>query len=338
MERITLDRFRPEGFLGSGSDYEVHAATDAETGQLVVVKRPKPDYISRELHSGVDMLSEALIDIHASVANSVPGVCRMLGYTDVGSHGSYFDDEMAAEYRALVFERARGIPLVADIGDKFKGVPIGLGQNLFALHPALAEMPDSASPVQTQLLHVEGSFAAAGHLLLDMRPQNIYYDPAVGRISVIDVGAVPTYGPASQGQASSGGQEQDLHNFFAEVFRFYLSPFPPPLDPAGYGEPYGMRAAPDFGQQVDGMIDAFFKAEDGDLGHAATETLQKVRSRSYTSVEGFGRDLQFCLEAASNRDNLHGEGNPALDAWRNARELLKTPYWNRFLLEKRPGA
>ena len=334
MEKLSLDRFRLEGLLGSGSDYEVHAASNVETGMPVAIKRPRPDYIVRGLHSGIDLLSEALIEIHAFVANSVPGVCSMLGYTDLGSHGSFFGDEMDAQYRALVFERARGIPLVADIGDKFKGVPIGLGQNLFALHPAATEMPDGVASVQDQLLDVEKSFASAGHLLLDMRPQNIYYDPAVGRISVIDVGTVPTHGPASQGQASSGGQEQDLHNFFAEVFRFYLSPLPPPLDQAGYGEPYGMRAAPDFGQQVDGMIEVFLKAEDRNQGQAAVQTLQKVRSRSYTSVEGFGRDLQLCQEAASNRDNLHGEGNPALDAWRNARKLLEAPYWKRFLLEE----
>ena len=61
MERITLDRFRLEGLLGSGSDYEVHAATDVETGQQVVVKRPRPDYIARGLHTGIDLLSEVLI-------------------------------------------------------------------------------------------------------------------------------------------------------------------------------------------------------------------------------------------------------------------------------------
>ncbi len=337
MEKISLDRFRLEGLLGSGSDYEVHAACDTQTGRPVVVKRPKPDYIARGLHTGVDLLSEALIDIHSSGANSVPGVCRMLGYTDVGSHGSYFGDETGAEYRVLVFERAKGIPLVADIGDKFKGVPIGLGQNLFALHPAHGEMPDGAGSVQAQLLSIEHSFAAAGHLLLDMRPQNIYYDPAGGKISVIDVGTVPTLGTASQGQASSGRQAQDIHNFFAEVFRFYVSPLPPPDDPAGHGEPYGMRAPPDFGQHVDGMIDTFLNAEDRDLGQAAVETLQKVRWRNYSSVEEFRTDLQYCLEAASSRDNLNDQGSAALDAWRNARKLLEAPYWKRFLFGEPAG-
>lgn len=338
MEKISLDRFRLEGLLGSGSDYEVHAAFDTETGASVVVKRPKPDYVARGLHSGIDLLSQALIDIHASVANSVPAVCRMLGYTDVGDHGSYFDDEMESEYRALVFERARGIPLVADIGDKFKGVPIGLGQNLFALHPAHGEMPDGPGSVQTQILDVEESFVAAGHLLLDMRPQNIYYDPADGKVSVIDVGTVPTHGPGSQGQASSGGQAQDIHNFFAEVFRFYVCPGRPPNDPAGYGEPYGMRAPSDFGQHVDGMIDSFLKEEDRDLGQAAVETLQKVRWRRYASVEEFRTDLQHCLEAVSSRDNLHDQGSPGLEVWRRARKLLEAPYWKRFLFEQGQGA
>ncbi len=333
MERLSLDRFRLEGFLGSGSDYEVHAASDMDTGQQVVVKRPRPDYIVRGMHSSIDLLSDALIEIHTSVANAAPRVCRMLGYTDVSSHGSYFGDETDAEYRALVFERARGIPLVGDIGDKFKGVPIGLGQNLFALHPALHEMEGSEGAVQMQLLDVQEAFRASGHLLLDMRPQNIYYDPADGSISVIDVGTVPTYGPASQGQVSSQGQAQDIHNFFAEIFRFYLRPSLPPSDVEGYGGPYGMRASPDFGQQVDGMIDSFLRAEDRGLSEAAVETLQKVRWRLYPSLGEFRKDLQLCLDASVRRDNLHDEGNPALDVWRRARKLLDAPYWERFLFD-----
>ena len=62
-----------------------------------------------------------------------------------------------------------------------------------------------------------------------------------------------------------------------------------------------MRAPPDFGQHVDGMIDSFLKAEARDLGQAALETLQKVRWRSYSSVGEFRPDLERCLKASSSR-------------------------------------
>ena len=88
--------------------------------------------------------------------------------------------------------------------------------------------------------------------------------------------------------------------------------------------------------EIDGMIDSFLKAEDRDLGQAAVETLQKVRSRSYSSLEEFGTDLLHCQEAASNRDNLK-EGSPALDAWRSAGKRLESPYWKRFLFGEPTG-
>ena len=337
MESLSLDRFELGSFLGSGSDYEAHAATDLETGKMAVVKRPNVDYILRGLHKDIDLLSRSLIEIHDSVANSVRNVSKMMGYTDVRCHGSYFGDTPRAEYRVLVFERAKGIPLVADIRDRFKGVPIGLGQNLFVLHPADFRTVDENCPVPQQLLDVESSFQAGGHLLLDLRPQNIYFDPADGNITVIDVGTVPTLGATSQGQISSRGQHQDIHDFFAEVFRHYLCPDLPPADAKGYGDAYGMRADPDFAQQVDGMIGDFAKANYQDLAEAAVGSLQKVRWRSYGSIEKFRCDLQLCLDAARRRDNLQDENNPALGVWRQARKQLDAPYWDRFLFDRDSG-
>lgn len=55
-------------------------------------------------------------------------------------------------------------------------------------------------------------------------------------------------------------------------------------------------------------------------------------------MEEFKPDLQHCLEAASNRDNLDDEANPALEVWKSARKLLEAPYWNRFLFEEITGA
>ena len=79
MESLSLDRFELGSFLGSGSDYEAHAATDLETGKMAVVKRPNVDYILRGLHKDIDLLSRSLIEIHDSVANSVRNVSKMIG-------------------------------------------------------------------------------------------------------------------------------------------------------------------------------------------------------------------------------------------------------------------
>ena len=183
MEKVSLDRFRLEGLLGSGSDYEVYAACDTETGHPVVVKRPKPDYIDRGLHTGIDLLSEALIDIHASVANSTPGVCRMLGYTDVGGHGRWFEDETQSEYRALVFERARGHTLGSGYRGQIQGGAHRAGTEPVRTAPRPREdgggsgLGAGPAPGCRGVLRLRGAsspgYAPAEHLLRPCRRQDL---------------------------------------------------------------------------------------------------------------------------------------------------------------------
>ena len=110
MHTVQLDYFKLKGFLGSGSDYEVYAATDTQTGKHVVIKRPNQDYIARKLHHGVDRLSEQLIEVHQAIGDSLPYVAHLLGYTEVSNHNDYFGDSLNEDYRVLVEERARGLP------------------------------------------------------------------------------------------------------------------------------------------------------------------------------------------------------------------------------------
>ena len=89
----------------------------------MVVKRPNPDYIARKLHHGVDQVSEQLIEVHNAIGDSLACVAHLVGYTDVARHDDYFGDSLNESYRVLVADRARGLPLVSDIRDKFKGGP-----------------------------------------------------------------------------------------------------------------------------------------------------------------------------------------------------------------------
>ena len=87
--------------------------------------------------------------------------------------------------------------------------------------------------IQQQIMEVEQAFHDNGHLLLDLRPQNIYFDPRRCEITVIDIGTVPTQGHAAQGRAGTRGQPRDLHNFFAEMFQFLRRSRRPPFRSRG---------------------------------------------------------------------------------------------------------
>ena len=333
MGIVQLDRFNLEEHLGSGSDYEAHAATDSQTGNRVVIKRPNPDYIARKLHHGIDRLSEQLIEVHGSVGDSLPYVAHLVGYTEVAQHDGYFGDSLNESYRVLVEERAKGVPLAGDIRDKFKGIPIGLGQNLFTLHTLVPHAGKGLFTIHQQLMDLEEAFYSTGHLLLDMRPQNVYFDPGEGKITVIDIGTMPTRGPAAQGRASMGDRPGDIHDFFVEMFKFYASPDSPPSDVRGYGEAAGMRSVPDFDQQLDMMMHSYLGVQDTEIKEVALDTLQKVRTRDYTSFEDFRRDFNHYLAVLDERNKKLPYLDDLVGVWGEAMQMMSADYWRKFLFD-----
>jgi hypothetical protein len=333
MHKVQLDRFRLDGFLGSGSDYEAHAATDLQTGEAVVLKRPNPDYITRQFHGGIDLLSQRLVEVHSSIGTSISRISRLVGYAEGGSHDGYFGDSLKQQYWVLVYQRARGIPLAADIRDKFRGVPTGLPQGLFAIHPLAHHAARAPFDILRQLMEVEEALLDAGYLLLDTRPQNVYYDPLAGDISIIDIGAMPAKGTASQGAVSIGDGDKDFHDFFAEVFRFYAVPDIPPADIAGYREPVGMRNVPQFELQVKGMLGAFSTAPDARVRDAAVGVLERVLERSYPSVDAFRSDLEAYLTAVEERNRGLHDLPERTGVWREGLAMLSQDYWRKFLFD-----
>ena len=78
MEKVELSRFQTQGILGTGADYEVRAALDQETGKQVVLKRPMPQMISRQLHSSTEARTERMLQFFQEVGESlVPTMARI---------------------------------------------------------------------------------------------------------------------------------------------------------------------------------------------------------------------------------------------------------------------
>ena len=140
----------------------------------------------------------------------------MVGYTARVSHDRYFADALPQEYHVLVEERARGLPLVADIKDKFRGVPIGLAQHLFALHPLVQGAFEGRSSIFEQILEVEEAFTRVDYLIMDLRPQNVFFDPKRGEITVIDIGTCVDLKTAAGPRPAP-----EIHDCLAELCKFY---------------------------------------------------------------------------------------------------------------------
>jgi hypothetical protein len=327
MEQVNLSRYEDAGRLASGADYEVRAAVDRETGEEVVLKRPVPQMISRQLHGNTEARTERTLRVHQELGSALPGMVPILGYTEPAIHDSYFGDSLGQAYRVTVEERAVGIPLfVGDPRARITGVPVGLGQNLFALFPPPPASGQPAFPIHQQLLDLAEGFLKAGYVLLDMGPQNIFYRPATAQITVIDIG---TLAATDEEPSPRGIPPKDLHDFCLETLKYYTTPQHPPTEAAGYRDPHSMRPIVRFEEELNAMTQSF--DQPGDPVHAAAlHVIEMVRNRSYSGIDGFRKDLASYLDEVGGRDKELFDQTPVRGAWAEALGWLRGDYWQRF--------
>lgn len=328
MEQVDLSRYEATGILGLGADYEVRAAVERDTGRQVVLKRPAPETVRRRQHTGIEARTDRILQAYQEIGHTIPTVVPIVGYTERAHHDAYFGETLEQAYRVIIEERAVGIPLMSDLKARFTGIPIGVGQNLFALFPLV--QPENVPPfaIHQQLLDLEAAFFQAGYILLDLRPHNVFYQPASGRITVIDCGALAE----AHGVASRRGQRPpDIHDFYLEMLKFYTTPQPPPVQASGYREPYGVRPVVNFERELDQMAQQFQAVSHPMLHEAARTIIERVRQRAYTAFEDFRQDLTAYLEAVHSAHQTLPNLAQARHAWAEALEWLRADYWQRYL-------
>ena len=350
MELISLARYQAGARIGTGADYEVRTALDLETGATVVVKRPAPQMIKLKQHLSTEARTDRMIQAWRDVGRPLPGVSPILGYTEIEAHDEFFGDALGVEYRVTVEHRAKGIPLLGDHMARITGVPVGVGQNLFALHPLMHPKPSNGAngdqarrdqaggdpeyfPIQRQLLDVQQGFFEAGYLLLDLRPQNIFYQPATQRITIIDCGALEPLETPNQERQRPGSVPHDLHDFCLEILKFYATPEEPPAEAAGYKDPHGLRPVVRFDQELDELEQYFRTGADDRCLAAAMEVIGKVKNRAYASLGSFRDDLNAYLEAVAERNRALSNRDQIEQAWTEALDWLRADYWKRFLFD-----
>ncbi len=333
LEEVDLADYAVSKVLGTGADYEVRSAVHKGTGKQVALKRPKPQMVGRNLHQNIEARTQRVLQAYREVGHTVPTVVPILGFTRSANHDLYFRESLNQEYTVIVEERAQGVPLVGDPMARATGVPIGIGQNLFTLFPLVQLSHRDAFPVHRQLLQLEEGFYDAGYLLLDLRPQNIFFQPASGKITVIDCGNLVTKEEEEQGRPVGPRRAaQDIHNFCLEMLKFYTTAQEPPTDADGYREPRGLRPVVRFEQELDEMARGFSQ-----LPAVSRDTvlsvLEKVRCRSYSDLGGFREDLLACLEAIDDRNRALPDIEHARRKWREALGWCREEYWQRFLFD-----
>jgi hypothetical protein len=327
MEQVDLHRYEATGVLGIGADYEARAAVERETGRQIVLKRPAPETLRHRMHEGIEARTDRLLQGYQEVGHTIPTVVPIVGYTERANHDAYFGETLGQTYRVMVEERASGIPLMGDLKARFRGVPIGVGQNLFALFPLLQPATTLPFPIHQQLLDLEEAFFQAGYVLLDLRPHNVFYQPATGRITVIDCGALAdAHGAVSR----RGVRPPDIHDFYLEMLKFYTTPQPPPVQASGYREPYGVRPVVNFERELDQMAQQFQAVANARVQEAALTIIAQLRQRAYTAFQDFRQDLTAYLEAVHSMHQTLPNLMEARQAWTEALQWLRADYWQHY--------
>jgi len=326
MQEIALNNYELTGLLGTGADYEVRSAKAIGGDRRVVLKRPIPQVITRNMHGPVEARTSAIIDTYKDLYASTSTLCPLLGYTSRSNHNELYQDGITQDYTVLIFEIASGIPLVGDARSRILRVPIGIAQNLFTLFPLYQLDDDSCWSVQIQLLETEEQFYESGRILLDLSPQNIYYRPSTGKITIIDLGDQIMVGDE---RVDNRGRKRDIYDFYLEVLKFYTISADPPDTIDGYKDPYGLRPIIGLEQELDDMVRNIGLPQLSD-SRAKLDIINKIRGFEYNYFADFKLDLTEYLQEVRIRYRDHHELSSYKGTWLESLQLLKADHWKKY--------
>lgn len=306
--------------LGEGADLQTFLATDNDTGEQIVIKRPHPSLISRRLHDDVErrMLLQARLRTELGGIGCIP---RLYGLTEPDHFEWFFGDDLECAYHVLLEERAVGIPLVGSVGDQVRGHPVGLPINLFVFHAPAQITPSPA----LEVLHLIGSCFDRGYLALDLGPRNVFYSPGNATTTVIDLGDLRSPEPGSRRR-----EPLDVNDMVFEFFALYTTPLPTPDNAADFMHIREPRAVGTIARRARALSEEYARIVDVHTREVAIAILHRIGERGYDSVSGFADDFEDYLEQTRNEMSDDSfTGGP----WEEAIRQLYAPYWSKYVFD-----
>ncbi len=317
-----IGRFELGRLLGEGADLQVFAATDTESGEPVVVKRPHPTLVSRNMHGDVEKRTLLQADIRTRIED-MASLVKLHTLTERDSFGWYFGDDLGNPYSVQVEERAKGVPLVGSVSDMIRGHPAGLPLNLFVLHPSSEHIGRGYANPALSALGVIERFYEEGYLAQDLGPQNVFFSPASGTSSIIDLGTL-----REPSAATARRPAFDLNDILFDVFRLYTTPDKPLREPEQLARTREFRLSGTLERKAESLSKEYAATDTG-RADSALKILSTIGRREYDSPARFRADFQNYLAAA---EAVERDGD-AQEAWRAALRELKSPYWKKYLFD-----
>ena len=302
---------------------QVFAATDLETGDACVVKRPHPSLISRNIHDDVERRMSLQAELRTD-GGGVPGLPELLAMTAPDRFDWYFIDDPGHAYSVQVERRARGVPLLGSISDQVRGLPVALPFNLFALHPSTEHLERNIEDPSLAVLRIVERCFELGYLAGDLGPRNLFYSPGSGDSTLIDLGALRR--PIQAGRRT---RPLDINDILFEFFQFYTTPEGVPASVEGFARIREHRHSGTLERMAQTMAETYSGAGEAVQRDAAEVILNRISQRSYRSVADFRTDFEVYLSGSASRPR-----HPTTDAtWASALNGLRDAYWTNFLFD-----
>ena len=317
--------------LGEGTDLQVFAGRHRSTGAEVVLKRPHPTLVSRNQHQDVEARIRNSATLRQDFEGELPHVPRLLGVSGMANHDSLFGDTLGHEYTVTVESRARGVPLVGSLVDGLRKRPTGLPMNLFCLHPLQTRVDRGEIPIILDILETVESFYRVGYLLMDLRPQNVFFSPKTGDVSIIDVGdfRVPS-------QATRRLPLLDINDVFLDLLRWYVPAGDPPLDFDSWTRYTEPPRSPRFEHAVDDTLRLFVSEETTDDRALAIDMLERIKTRGYTRISEFESDIRGFFDLRTRRLTSSPVLASQMGLWKQGIAMMHDDYWRKFLFSAQP--
>ena len=325
IEPEGLQRFRLGQPIGEGADLQVFAATDVATGDEVVVKRPHPSLVSRNIHDEVERQVALQVSLRSQDTGLV-GLPDLYAVTGLDRFEWFFGDDLGHPYSVHIEARAAGVPLIGNISDQVRGLPVALPMNLFVLHPSTVHLDRNIRCPSLTVLDIIERCHELGFLAGDLGPRNVFYSPRSGQTTVVDLGAL------RQAESPATRRRQfDINDTLFEFFQFYGTYEAAPTSVEGYAYVAEGRHS----GRLDGMAEAlarsFASSTEPDQRVAAEAILRRIGSREYQTVPPFRRDFSLYLSGSAAKPRTAQSD----ELWESALVGLRDPYWTRFAFDAR---
>ena len=297
-------------------------ATDSDTGEPVVVKRTHPTLVSRDIHQSVEQRTLLQAELRDRIKDT-RNLVRLHLLTEPDNFDWYFGDDPGHQYSVQVEDRAKGIPLVGGVSDMVRGHPIALPLNLFALHPSKAFMSSGYEHPSLAPLAIIERIYDEGYLARDLGPQNVFFSPVSRTSRVIDLGTLTL-----PRDGTHRHPPLDLNDVLFDLFLQYTTTEPSPSEPSRFVRTRDFNLSGTLERKSEAIAKEYANAN-VNRSDSALKLLTKIGRREYEATSEFRHDFQDYLASAMTL----GMDEAAEQAWHQALQGLKSPYWKKYLFD-----